>query len=255
MVDGQLHPAGLVGPQHQPRAVVEALLAGGAPPVGVAELAVGELHRGGGHLLGGRAGRQPLGGGIAGGDRQHPADVPVGVVVGEDRPRHVAALRRAVAAQVAGGGEDRVGRVVDVGDAVAVGVHPVGGEGVACLAADADLHRPGRAGEVGAGGHAGGGGAAMVALDLADRRQHRPWQAGAGVGGRLVERQVGGGDVALRVPARRPAADQRGRQADRHQGQDQKDRGGEGDQQLTHGEFDKTGGFDGIFRIVEPSTG
>ena len=71
------------------------------------------------------------------------------MVVGEDGPRQVTALAAAVAAQIGRGGEDGVGRVVDVADPVAVAIYRVGAEGVAGLAADADLHGPGRAGEVG----------------------------------------------------------------------------------------------------------
>jgi hypothetical protein len=54
---------------------------------------------------------------------EHGLDVPVGVVVGEDRAVEV--LVGAGRAQVAGGGEDRVDRVERVLLAVAVGVDPV----------------------------------------------------------------------------------------------------------------------------------
>src|SRR4029453_17453463 len=88
---GQGDAALLVGAQHQPRAVVETELAGGAPLVGLAELAVGELDGRGGHPLGGGAGGQALAGGVGRGDGQDLGHVPVGVVVGEDRPGHVGA--------------------------------------------------------------------------------------------------------------------------------------------------------------------
>ena len=55
--------------------------------------------------------------------QQHRFDVGLGVVVGEDRRADVRGA--AGGAQVACGGEDRVGRVVGVLEAVAVGVHAV----------------------------------------------------------------------------------------------------------------------------------
>ena len=54
---------------------------------------------------------------------EHRVDVPVGVVVGEDRAADV--VVGAGGLQVARGGEDRVDRVVGVLDAVVVGVDAV----------------------------------------------------------------------------------------------------------------------------------
>ena len=68
-------------------------------------------------------------GGVAGGVGEHLADVPVGVVVGEDRA--VGVGRHAGGAEVAGGGVDRVFGVEGIGDAVAVGVDPVAVPGFA----------------------------------------------------------------------------------------------------------------------------
>ena len=65
--------------------------------------------------------------GVAGGVGEHLGDVPVGVVVGEDRA--VGVGRHAGGVQVARRGEDRVFGVVRVGLAVAVGVDPVGRPG------------------------------------------------------------------------------------------------------------------------------
>ena len=104
--------------------------------------------------VGGHAGDQP-------GAEQHRVDVPVGVVVGEDRAPHVVLV--AGRRQVAGGGEDRVDRVVGILAAVLVGVGAV--------------HPPGRRDELHPADRAGGGDvqvAAVVGLDLVDRRQHLP---------------------------------------------------------------------------------
>ena len=67
------------------------------------------------------------------GVEQDLVDVPVGVVVGEDRGAQV--LVAAGGPQVAGGGADRVDRVVGVLAAVVVGVDPVGRqvEGMNCI--------------------------------------------------------------------------------------------------------------------------
>ncbi len=114
---------------------------------------------------------------------EHGVDVPVGVVVGEDRAADVGL--GAGSAQVAGGGEDRVDRVVRVLEAVAVGVDavllPGGGH---------ELHPPERAGgrdvEV----------AAVVGLDLVDRGQHLPAHAVLDAGG-LVDGEEEGRDPEL----------------------------------------------------------
>ena len=88
------------------------------------------------------------------------------------------------------------GRVV--GAAVAVA-----GPGVAGLAArhTADLHRPTGPGPVAPRAHPGEPGPAVVGLDLADGRQHRPGDPVAGAG-LAVQAQVAGGDVGGRGPAR-----------------------------------------------------
>ncbi|CAB4931944.1 unannotated protein [freshwater metagenome] len=109
------------------------------------------------------------------GPQHHGVDVPVGVVVGEDRLAD--AVLRAGGLQVPGGGEDRVDRVHRVGLAVAVGVGavrlPGGGH---------ELHPALRAGgrdvEV----------APVVRLDLVDRREDLPADAVLDAGG-LVDRQ------------------------------------------------------------------
>ncbi len=144
-----------------------------AQVVGVAGAGVdGEASLGesgeGAHEVGGHAGDQP-------GAEQHGVHVPVGVVVGEHRPAHVLLVVRG--GEVAGGGEDRVHRVVGVLAPVAVGVgavHPPGG--------GHELHPPHGAGarhvEV----------AAVVGLDLVDRGQHLPAHAVLDAGG-LVDRQ------------------------------------------------------------------
>ena len=114
---------------------------------------------------------------------QDRVDVPVGVVVGEDRLARV--LRVAGGVEVAGGGEDRVDRVVGVLDAVLVGVDAVGA--------------PGRGDELHPAERAGVGDvqvAAVVGLDLVDRRQHLPADAVLGAG-RLVDRQQEDRDAEL----------------------------------------------------------
>ena len=98
--------------------------------------------------------------GVAAGVGEHLGDVPVGVVVGEDRA--VGVGRHAGGGEVAGGGEDRVFGVVGVGDPVAVGVDPV--------------FLPGRGHELHPADGAGGGEAEVGAeggLDLVDPGQDR----------------------------------------------------------------------------------
>ena len=117
------------------------------------------------------------------GAHEHGVDVPVGVVVGEDGAADVRV--GACGAQVAGGGEDRVDRVERVLDAVAVGVHAVGGP-----RGGHELHPAERA---------GGGDvqvAAVVGLDLVDRGQHLPAHAVLHAGG-LVDREEEGRDPEL----------------------------------------------------------
>src|SRR5439155_15435709 len=98
------------------------------------------------------------------GEVEHLADVPVGVVVREDRAVDV--VRRAGRAEVARGGEDRVLGVPRIGDPVAVRVgapaRPRGGH---------ELHPPDRARRARA--HV----ATEVRLDLVDRREHLPRDA------------------------------------------------------------------------------
>ena len=177
---------------------------------------------------------------VGGGDREHLGHIPVGVVVGEDGSRQVAALAAAVAAQVGRGGEDGVGRVVDVADPVAVSIHRVGAEGVAGLAADPDLHGPGRAGEVGTRDDPRCLQPTVVGLDLADGGQHRPGQPGTGVRPRSIEGQVVRGNLLLGGRAGGAAAED----ADRHhhhQADQERDEDAQADQQLCHGSSRKAG--------------
>ena len=108
------------------------------------------------------------------GAQEHRLDVPGRVVVGEDRLAEV--LGGAGGVQVARGGEDRVDRVVGVGDAVAVGV-----DGPALERRGQELHP--------ADGARGGDRevAAVVGLDLVDRGQHLPRHLVLDPGG-LVDR-------------------------------------------------------------------
>ena len=126
--------------------------------------------------VGGQAGDQPRA-------HHHGVDVPVGVVVGEDRAAQV--VVGAGGLQVAGRGEDRVDGVVRVLLAVAVRVGPV------CAPRRRDeLHPPERAG----GGHVQV--AAVVGLDLVDRREDLPADAVLRAGG-LVDRKQERRDAEL----------------------------------------------------------
>ena len=109
------------------------------------------------------------------GAQEHGVDVPVGVVVGEDRLADV--LLAAGGAQVARGREDRVDRVERVLLAVLVGVDAV--------------HLPGGRHELHPADGAGGGDvqvAAVVGLDLVDRGEDLPADAVLDAGG-LVDRE------------------------------------------------------------------
>ena len=136
--------------------------------------------------------------------QQHRLHVPAGVVVGEDRLREV--LGRAGRVQIAGGGEDRVDRVVRIGDPVAVGVDapflPRRGQ---------ELHPADGAGR----GHRQV--APVVGLDLVDRRQHLPRHVVLDPG-RLVDRQqerrdLEGVDEEVRAPRSAPARAARARRS------------------------------------------
>ncbi len=104
--------------------------------------------------VGGDAGDQPR-------PEQDRVDVPVGVVIGEDRPPHVLGIAGRL--QIAPGGEDRVDRVIGVLAAVLVRVYPIRAPG-----GGDELHPPQRPRR----GHVQV--AAIVGLDLVDRRQHLP---------------------------------------------------------------------------------
>ena len=115
--------------------------------------------------------------GVAAGVGEHLFDVPVGVVVGEDRAPDV--LGHAGGVEVAGGGVDRVFGVVRVRDPVAVGVDPV--------------HRPGFRHELHPADGAGVGGTEVAAeggLDRVDPGQDRRALRAepVAVGGGLVDR-------------------------------------------------------------------
>ncbi len=117
------------------------------------------------------------------GAQQHGVDVPVRVVVGEDRAADVGVGARGL--QVPRGGEDRVDRVVRVLDAVAVGVDPV--------------RAPARWHELHPAQGSGRGDvevAAVVGLDLVDRGEDLPAHAVLDAGG-LVDRQQEGRDPEL----------------------------------------------------------
>ena len=115
------------------------------------------------------------------GAEQDLVDVPVGVVVGEDRLADV--LVAAGGPQVAGRGADRVDRVVRVLAAVVVGVDPVGGPG-----RGDELHPalgPG-GGDVEVGPEGG--------LDLVDGGEHLPGDPVLGTAG-LVDGEEEGRDL------------------------------------------------------------
>ena len=120
------------------------------------------------HEVGGQ-GREPLRA------LEHRCHVPARVVVGEDRAAQVGLRARGL--QVARRGEDRIGGVVRIGLAVAVGVDAV--------------HRPGRGHELHPARRAGARDvevAAVVRLDLVDRREDLPAHAVLGPRG-LEDRQ------------------------------------------------------------------
>ena len=115
--------------------------------------------------------------------QQDRVDVPVGVVVGEDRAADVVLVAGRL--EVARGGEDRVDRVVRVLAPVLVGVDPV--------------HLPGGRHELHPADGAGGRDvqvAAVVGLDLVDRREDLPADAVLDAGG-LVDRQQEERDAEL----------------------------------------------------------
>ena len=120
-------------------------------------------------------------------------DVPVGVVVGEDRLAHV--LRRAGGLEVARGGEDRVDRVVRVLLLVVVRVDAVLAPGGRHELHPAERAR-GRDVQV----------AAVVGLDLVDRGQVLPADAVLDAGG-LVDRQQEERDAELADDEVRDAVD------------------------------------------------
>ena len=135
---------------------------------------------------------------------QHRVDVPRRMVVGEDRPAQI--LLGAGRLEVARGGEDRVDGVVGVLAAVLVGVDAVGAP-----ARGHELHPALRAGrrdvEV----------AAVVGLDLVDRRQDLPRHAVLDPR-RLVDRQQKRrdrevADEEVRDPRRRRGRGQRAGQS------------------------------------------
>jgi len=115
------------------------------------------------------------------------------VVVGEDRllDARGLAVARAVGAQHPGGGEDGVRGVIGAERLAGVGV-----DGELAEGAGQELHRALGSGEVRAGVNAGEGRPAVVAFDLADARQDRPGQAGAGLRGADVPGQVVRGDIS-----------------------------------------------------------
>ncbi len=134
------------------------------------------------------------------------------MVVGEDRVRD--AGQDPVRQQVLSCPRDGVGRFVHAGDAVAVavgrdavdvhvrGMHRRSAPGVGGRSADADLHRPGRAECVGPAAHPRQRGPAVIALDLADPREHDPRHLVPGAD-RLELAQVVGRDRVARLRADR----------------------------------------------------
>ena len=141
--------------------------------------------------------------GVDAGVVQHAFDVGLQVVVGEDGRRRVGLDLGCQ--QVPGRAGDRVGRVVDVRvrAAVLVGGHPVdrlagrvhgqAAPDVPGLAADADLHRPGRAEPVLPAVHPGQAGLAVVAFHGPDPGQDGPRHAVL-LADLLVPEQVAGRD-------------------------------------------------------------
>ncbi len=115
---------------------------------------------------------------VLAGVQQHLVDVPVGVVVGEDRGPQV--LRAARRLQVARCAADRVPRVVGIPGAVPVGVSSVRlpGRGHELHPA----HRP-RGGDIEVGAEGG--------LDPVDRRQHLPGDPVLGAAGLIDAEQEG----------------------------------------------------------------
>jgi hypothetical protein len=114
---------------------------------------------------------------------QDAVDVPIGVVVSEDRPPEVLVAARCL--EVASRREDRVNRVERVLHAILVGVHAV--------------LLPGRGHELHPAQRAGGGDvqvAAVVGLDLVDPGQDLPTDAVLHAGG-LVDREQEGRDAEL----------------------------------------------------------
>ena len=150
---GDVEAGGGVGGVDQAGAVIR-VRAGRPPLVGLAELG----HREGDPGGGGRDVAAALGG-VPGGPRHHLADVPLGVVVGEDRVLQAgrAAAAGAVRAEHRGGGVDGIGRVVGAERLAGVGVDRELGEG-----GGLELHGAFGSGAVGAGADAGQGGAAVA---------------------------------------------------------------------------------------------
>ena len=138
-------------------------------------------------------------------------DVPGGVVVGEDRAVPVGGRP----AGLRGSGRRRGSRRSGSYGLVAVELPSMP---VSCptsrAARRSELHRPARAGAVGAGVHAGQAAAAVVGLDLADRGQVLPADAVGGAGG-LVRAQVQRRDVGQRGRRRGVAVDGAARSASR----------------------------------------
>src|SRR5262249_55372273 len=139
--------------------------------------APGDLRTGDGQASGDpareRRDRRLPGAGEQRGRQEDGVEVFIGVVVGEDRAAEVGC--RPSRGQIAGGGEDRVHRVVRVGVARVESVHAVLDPG-----RRHELHPPDRAGR---GDRLV---AAVVGLDFVDRGEDLPWHA-VPDGGRLVD--------------------------------------------------------------------
>ena len=195
---GQAEAGDSVGGLGQSGAV-EARLACGravsAPQVGAADLGagVGDRHRGGRSRSVQRTCRRLAAGVVGGGDVQDVGDVGGVVVVGPDGGGQVASVSGAVGAEQAGCGVDGVDRVPGGGRVGAAGRDGagVGGEG-----GGFELHGADRSG---CRDHVRVAG--VVGFGLADGREDRPGQAGAGRGGLLVEGEQAGWDVGERGPA------------------------------------------------------